>query len=261
MNPNQQLTTARLMSRLYPSAVLSEFLNDNTLSSSEGDILAKHKCFSKNVILKPSLYIGKNRWSTKPRGYFHDNNSSITVQMLEDNIWTTEPKFFQKTKLESTMSFVIAGSVYSFTNGTLMNNPEPIQTLYLGTTNFTSDIKNIDFSKTDLLIGENRITTDYLGVLRTLSDYENVRNPAHLTECIENDCVMDLLPLSSVHDSQDSIYNNVVNVFNHLSRLWSAVLVLTVLFIALAVISFKLRKIRKRRATEYRPAEYVPPLE
>ena len=118
----------KLLSRLYPSHILSEILGHSVGATVTNDLLTEKSCISHDIILNPTLRLNADTFSTKPLANLTFINNSVTVQLLEENIWSTDMNFVTKKTVTGYLSFSIGNRIISYFNGELLQTPIKVTT-------------------------------------------------------------------------------------------------------------------------------------
>ena len=142
----------KLLSRLYPSSILSEILGRPVGATVTNDILTEKSCSTHNLTLIPTLWLNEDTFSTKPLATLTAHNKTTTLQLLEENIWSADMNFLTKTAVSGYLSFSIGGRVFSYLNGTLLQSPVKVTMIGIKPPKLDLQYKNEDFTLSGVLL-------------------------------------------------------------------------------------------------------------
>ena len=108
----------RLLSKTYPSEILSLLLNRTVGALSIGDTLGLLHCENKTVTVKPFLKVG-HLFSTRPLVDVFVNNISVTYQVYPDGIAYKELTFLEAYKPFQDAIFLMNDKLFHYKNYTL----------------------------------------------------------------------------------------------------------------------------------------------
>ena len=238
----------KLLSRLYPSHMLSEILGRPVGATVTNDVLTEKSCSSHNLTLQPTLWLNDKTFSTKPLANLTLTNASVTVQLLEENIWSTEIVFLTNTAVTGYLSFSIGGHIVSYLNGTLLQSPVKVTPIGIKPPTFDLKYENEDFTLSGILSNKPLQSDSMLAMemaLKTLQFDQQMNQYQPGKQLWRNFRLTDTkkTPHKIFHNIQGStFFRGISSILNFLSQIWGTILTTFAIYIVVQTCCGKSKK-------------------
>ena len=221
----------RLLSKLYPSEIMSRYLQAQREAASYGDVLIEKLCHKANLTLIKSLRMNNKSFALRPIAQYMTGNETKIVQHKMGNVWQMG---VTKTDRETTgyVNYEINGKEISYLNSEMIREPLPIKGLSLTMRKIAIEQQIYDFEKSALQLQEikDQSIQTMLTRLETLKLYG--RDNHQEGELDQNEWEFDTTNSiwTPIKHPAWTIFTTVINLLSHL---WA--IVWTIIIIAVIV--------------------------
>ena len=120
-----------LLSKLFPSEILSRYAGRQVEAAVYGDVLIEKACKRGNVTLVNSLRLGNGTYAIRPIALYQWGNETRMVQFRTGNVWELGVEAKTRNAINSVATFQIGGVLFTYDNATLLEGAVPVNELSL----------------------------------------------------------------------------------------------------------------------------------